>query len=510
MAGGGRAPDARAPRTTREPYADDPAGSARIDHLRGQVAMRRGPVMDGYPLDRRCGGARSPTPIRTWPWSCWPRRCTACFYAGDTRRWSSAADRAVELAHGDGSHRARFFATIAHGMALVADGDGEAGAAAVRRAVEILEESDELRDDPRGCSLWAALGPLWLREADAGRRLIERAFERARAQVAVGVLPCAAPPPRARPGDDRPVAGRGGELRRGDPARARDRAAGRARRGAGRPRVARGAAGTRGGLPRPRGGGGGAVRRARRRPLRRLGDPGARATSSSGSAHPAAATQPLRGPGRGPAPAGHRRRRPLTRAGARRCLRAPAPRRRRRSGGRASYIAARRGEGAAVGARPRRALPRAARRARPDARRASRRRLRLHERTPDALRDRAHPAGLRGAPAAGAQARPTPASSCARRSRPSSGSGRSRGRTRPRPSSRRPGRRRDGATPSTLDELTPQELQIARLLADGKTTREAAAAVFVSPKTVEYHLRHVYRKLGIHSREELAERFAGQ
>jgi DNA-binding CsgD family transcriptional regulator len=36
------------------------------------------------------------------------------------------------------------------------------------------------------------------------------------------------------------------------------------------------------------------------------------------------------------------------------------------------------------------------------------------------------------------------------------------------------------------------------------TTREAAAAVFLSPKTIEYHLRHVYRKLGIRSREELA------
>ena len=35
------------------------------------------------------------------------------------------------------------------------------------------------------------------------------------------------------------------------------------------------------------------------------------------------------------------------------------------------------------------------------------------------------------------------------------------------------------------------------LLAEGRTTREAAAALFLSPKTVEYHLRHVYTKLGI-------------
>ena len=58
--------------------------------------------------------------------------------------------------------------------------------------------------------------------------------------------------------------------------------------------------------------------------------------------------------------------------------------------------------------------------------------------------------------------------------------------------------------PSTLDDLTPQELQIAVLLAEGRTTRQAAAALFLSPKTIEYHLRNVYRKLGISSREELA------
>jgi DNA-binding CsgD family transcriptional regulator len=52
--------------------------------------------------------------------------------------------------------------------------------------------------------------------------------------------------------------------------------------------------------------------------------------------------------------------------------------------------------------------------------------------------------------------------------------------------------------------ITPPELQIALLPADGRTTRETAAAVFLSPKTIEYHLRHVYQKLDIHSREELA------
>jgi DNA-binding CsgD family transcriptional regulator len=63
--------------------------------------------------------------------------------------------------------------------------------------------------------------------------------------------------------------------------------------------------------------------------------------------------------------------------------------------------------------------------------------------------------------------------------------------------------------PSTLGDLTPQELQIALLLAEGRTTREAAAALFLSPKTIEYHLRSVYRKLAINSREALAQATAG-
>jgi DNA-binding CsgD family transcriptional regulator len=63
-------------------------------------------------------------------------------------------------------------------------------------------------------------------------------------------------------------------------------------------------------------------------------------------------------------------------------------------------------------------------------------------------------------------------------------------------------RRRDA---SSLDQLTPQELRIALMLAEGTTTRQAAAALYLSPKTVEYHLRHVYLKLGVNSRSALAE-----
>ena len=54
------------------------------------------------------------------------------------------------------------------------------------------------------------------------------------------------------------------------------------------------------------------------------------------------------------------------------------------------------------------------------------------------------------------------------------------------------------------DELTAQETRVARAVARGATNREVAAELFLSPKTVEFHLRLVYRKLGVRSRTELA------
>ncbi|ANE04631.1 helix-turn-helix transcriptional regulator [Corynebacterium crudilactis] len=53
--------------------------------------------------------------------------------------------------------------------------------------------------------------------------------------------------------------------------------------------------------------------------------------------------------------------------------------------------------------------------------------------------------------------------------------------------------------------LTPQEFEIARLVASGHSNREVAQELFLSPKTVEYHLTRVYKKLGIRNRMELAE-----
>jgi DNA-binding CsgD family transcriptional regulator len=59
-------------------------------------------------------------------------------------------------------------------------------------------------------------------------------------------------------------------------------------------------------------------------------------------------------------------------------------------------------------------------------------------------------------------------------------------------------------TAATRDDLTPQERQIAWLARDGLSNPEIGARLFVSPRTVEWHLRNVFTKLAIRSRRELS------
>jgi DNA-binding NarL/FixJ family response regulator len=66
-------------------------------------------------------------------------------------------------------------------------------------------------------------------------------------------------------------------------------------------------------------------------------------------------------------------------------------------------------------------------------------------------------------------------------------------------------RKRD---PSTLTQLTPQELQIARLVAEGQSNKEVATQLFLSRRTVEYHVAKVFAKLGISSRADLIRQAA--
>ena len=70
-------------------------------------------------------------------------------------------------------------------------------------------------------------------------------------------------------------------------------------------------------------------------------------------------------------------------------------------------------------------------------------------------------------------------------------------------------RPRGGGDPG-LPGLTARELRVARLVASGLSNREVAAQLYLSPKTVEYHLARVFTKLGVSHRHQLAARVAAR
>ena len=61
---------------------------------------------------------------------------------------------------------------------------------------------------------------------------------------------------------------------------------------------------------------------------------------------------------------------------------------------------------------------------------------------------------------------------------------------------------------SRLGVLTPTELDVVRLLTEGLPNKDIATRLFISPRTVETHLTHVYAKLGLSSRVQLAQEAA--
>jgi DNA-binding CsgD family transcriptional regulator len=419
----------------------------------------------------------------------------AAFYAGDTAAMRAAADRAVEVAGDTPS----FFASIAHGMAAVFDGRG--GSESIRTAVEALDASSELRDDPR-LLVWAASGALWLREAEAGRALIERAAEVAREHSAIGVLSNVL---HHLARDD------WGAGRWRSAAADYDEAIRLARETGQRIDLAAALAGL-AWLE---------ARQGREAECRAHAAEGQALCEKLGMVLfdgwcLAALGELAAGLGRTDEAVERFEEldRHLRESSIADVDLSPAPELVE------AYVRLGRAESAveAAGEYARAAetkgqpwaLARAARcrgllseAFEQDFEEA----LALHARTPDVFetartqlsygarlrraRERVRAREqLRRAHETFSELGAQPWVELARAELAATGE---------------TARRRD---PSTIDELTPQELQVALLLAEGRTTREAAAALFLSPKTVEYHLRHVYRKLGIASREALAAAFA--
>jgi DNA-binding CsgD family transcriptional regulator len=167
-------------------HAVDHEVGVAIEELRGYIATRLGDVGEAHRiLIEGADMAADSDPDRAVVMLA--EAVTAALYAGDQAAMRAAGERIAAIADRLTSPRARFFASMAQGQSLTVTGGGEEGAALIGSAAEMALSMDELLDDPR-LLVWAAMGPIWLRDA-TGRSLLDRVFERARAHAAVGVLP---------------------------------------------------------------------------------------------------------------------------------------------------------------------------------------------------------------------------------------------------------------------------------------------------------------------------------
>ncbi len=479
----------------------DPVTLVEIDQLAGHIATRCGPVMRGHAILTAAAGRADPERAVAML----AEAALACFLAGNPVEMLSVAGRSQSVLPADPSPRARFLAGMTAGMARIIGGDAAAGAEAVHEAVTLAERSADLRGDLQLIP-WLTLGPLFLRQTGAGRPLLEHALRTARAHAAVGALPFVLNLiARDQAATDRwAVAGA-----------TYQEAIDLARESGQQTELAFGLAGF--AWLQARRGREQECRACAAEALSRCRELGTRlyeiwATAALGELE--------LGLGDAAKAAGHFEHQQqllrecaitdadlwpaaeLTDAYIRLGLDDQAQQEA------AEYLAA-----ASAKNQPW-PLARALRcqgLLAPETGFSGyfEQALRLHEQTPDVFeaartrlaygerlrraRNRIHAREqLRAAADAFERLDARPWADRARAELAATGETR---------------RRRD---PSTIDELTPQELQIALLLTAGKTTRETAAALFLSPKTVEYHLRHVYQKLGIHSREQLAQTLATQ
>jgi hypothetical protein len=165
-----------------------PALAARVGHLRGHLAMRKGPVMAGHAILVEAAEAAAATGQLELATAMLAEGANACFYAGDSAALALTAARARELLPDHPSPTTLFLVDMVSGMSLVITGDGAEGTTLIRRAVDRFEDTPELLGDVRLLA-WAVLGTLWVRDAATGSANVARAVDAARQQVAIGTLP---------------------------------------------------------------------------------------------------------------------------------------------------------------------------------------------------------------------------------------------------------------------------------------------------------------------------------
>jgi DNA-binding CsgD family transcriptional regulator len=479
----------------------DPARLVEIDELAGHIATRRGPVMRGHAI--LTAAAERADPERAV--AMLTEAAGACFYAGDPVEMLAVAERARAALPADPSLSARFLAGTAIGMAQILGGDAAAGAESLHGSIALAEGSAELRDDPKLIP-WLAVGPIFLRETGAGRSLLEHALTTARARAAVGALPFVLNLiARDLAGADRWAVAESTYREAIDLARESGQ----------QTELVFGLAG----LAWLQ------ARRGREQECRALAAEALALTRELGAQlHAVWATAAL---GElelalgeeGKAVAHLERQQALLQELAITDVDlSPAAELvdaylRLGRGEQAERVAA--GFTAAADAKGQPWSLARAWRCRgllaADAELAApfEEALRHHANTPDAFEE------ARTRLAYGQRLRRARQRVLAREQLRAAADTFERLDARPWADRARAELAATGETvrrrdPSTIDELTPQELQIALLLGEGKTTRETAAALFLSPKTIEYHLRHVYLKLDIHSREELTKALAGR
>jgi len=473
----------------------DPATGVAIDHLSGHITIRRGPVMRGYEI--LTAAAERADPERAV--AMLAEASVACFAAGKPAEMLSAAQRAHAALSDEASVRSRFMAETALGMARVLGGDAAAGAEVLHGGITLAAGAPELNDDLRLLP-WLTLGPIFLRQADVGRSALARALQTARARAALGELPFVLfLLARDQATSDRWAVA---EATYGE-------AIGIARETDQRTDLGFGLAG----LAWLQ------ARRGRVQETRALASDAIQVSVEVGARlYEVWATAALGelelglGDAARAAEQFEHQRRLLRELGITDVDLSPAAElvdayvRLGRIND-AELVTAQFMTAAAAKGQPW-SLARA-RRCRglvaDDSDHAGQfeRALRLHAETLDEFetaRTRlAYGQRLRRARNR-VLARDQLRAAVDTFERLDAGPWAEQARTELAATGETV-RRRD---PSTVDDLTPQELQIAMLLASGRTTREAAATLFLSPKTIEYHLRHVYQKLDVHSRDELA------